>query len=89
MRLFQQEGIERNMDSNKNPNQKLMHASLEGLQCKLCNKVFNPKRKNQVFCCPSCRLRYFDLGRRIGVVLIENIKKDKAIIEFLIKRVHE
>lgn len=73
------------MDSNRKTNQTNMHASLGELLCKLCNRNFTPKRKDHIFCSPSCRLRYFDVARRIGVILIENIKKDKAFIEFLIK----
>lgn len=71
-------------DDNKTDLQS-MHSSSAAIPCRLCGKNFTPKRRDQVFCSASCRLKYFEIARRVGMIAIENIKKDRAILELLIR----
>jgi hypothetical protein len=36
-----------------------------------CTTAFQPKRKDQAFCSPHCRMKYFSTARNLGVILLE------------------
>lgn len=39
----------------------------------VCQRSFQPKRRDQVFCAPKCRMRYFQLARRIGQAVLATL----------------
>jgi hypothetical protein len=77
--------------ARKTATQTRVHPSKGGISCKGigCGKVFFPKRKDQVFCSPNCRTRYFESAREIGIILLEKGKRDPTLRVFIDKLLKE
>jgi uncharacterized ferredoxin-like protein len=59
--------------------------------CRLpgCERSFEAKRKNQSFCTPECRGRFFELARRIGVGLLEAKHQGQAWAVEALRRIED
>ena len=60
-----------------------VHGTLEGLSdripCRLftCERLFTPKRKDQVFCTAEHREEYYIIARDVGVAALEALRRRK------------
>jgi hypothetical protein len=68
-------------DQRKSPLTTRMHAFRKVFSCRgiYCNTSFSPKRKDQVFCSPTCRAKYFSVARAMGLILLEKSKTDQKL----------
>lgn len=78
------EGIDKGM--TKKSRQTRVHAFWEPIPCQGidCKVRFRPVRKDQAFCCQSCRVKYFSFARILGEMLLkrsERSRKYKSIVD--------
>jgi len=61
------------LTSQKRRPEKSVHASKRAVLCRGigCKVKFIPVRRNQVFCSPACRIKYFATARTLGVMILE------------------
>lgn len=66
---------------SKKTSQKRMHAFKEHILCMGigCKEEFLPERKDQVFCSPNCRLKFFTMARKLGVALLKESRIDPEL----------
>lgn len=82
--------LESSPKMRKDPSQRSVHTFREPISCRGvdCGTQFYPKRKDQVFCSPACRLKYFNVARAIGLIFLEKCKADaslKVMVDGLLK----
>jgi len=41
-----------------------------------CKNEFTPKRKDQRFCSPECRKKFFRLARKLGANVLHSLKSE-------------
>lgn len=64
---------------DKKTAQTRVHAFKEPIPCRgiACNVEFQPIRRDQDFCSPYCRVKYFSMARGLGSILLERARREK------------
>ena len=62
------------MARRKNPSQIRVHSFKRPILCRGigCKTEFIPIRRDQGFCSPACKSKYFAIARKLGMILMEN-----------------
>ena len=52
------------------------HILCGGISCKV---EFQPTRRDQGFCSPSCRVKFFRVARKLGAALLKGSRTDPGL----------